>query len=125
MRIALVIGKLTMNRTLADIVPGSYLLVRPCGREALAGALDDSATQPPVVTPGAASGSAVGAAGGEELVLYDDLGAREGDLAGMVEGREACQPFVPKRVPFDAYNACILDSLEFKPVLETQDEGKP
>ena len=109
MRIALVIGKLTMNRTVSEIVPGSYLLVRPCGREALAGALDNSDTQPPCVLPGAAAG--------EEMVLYDDLGAREGDLAGMVEGREACQPFVPKRVPFDAYNACILDSVNFRPIL--------
>ena len=96
MRIALVIGKVTMNRTLSDIVPGSYLLVRPCGRGALAG----------------------GAAAGEELVLYDNLGAREGDRLGMVEGREACQPFLPQRVPFDAYNACILDEVSFRPVLE-------
>ena len=110
MRIALVIGKLTMNRTLSDIVPGSYLIVRPCGRRALAGRPGEPAVQPPVVSPGAA--------GGEELVMYDNLGAREGDLAGMVEGREACQPFVPKRVPFDAYNACILDSVNFRPILE-------
>ena len=96
MRIALVIGKLTMSRMLPDIVPGSYLIVRPCGREALMG----------------------GRAEGEELVLYDELGAGEGDLAGMVEGREACQPFLPRRVPFDAYNACTLDCVNFRPVLD-------
>jgi len=110
MRIALVIGKLTMNRTLPDIVPGSYLLVRPCGRRALTARPGGPTVQPPAVSPGDA--------GGEEMVLYDDLGAREGDLAGMVEGREACQPFVPRRVPFDAYNACILDSVNFRPILE-------
>ena len=109
MRIALVIGKLTMNRTLPDIVPGSYLVVRPCGRRALPVRPGEPVVQPPVVPPGAA--------GGEELVLFDNLGARAGDLTGMVEGREACQPFVPKRVPFDAYNACILDSVNFQPIL--------
>ena len=96
MRIARVIGKLTMNRTLPDIVPGSYLLVRPCDRRALAGAKETS----------------------EELVLYDNLGAREDDLLGMVEGREAAQTFRPRNVPFDAYNACILDAVNFRPILE-------
>jgi microcompartment protein CcmK/EutM len=97
MRIVRVIGKVTMNRTVSDIVPGSYLLVRPCGRAALAAKGPDSE---------------------EELVLFDNLGAREGDLAGMVEGREAAQPFHPQKVPFDAYNACILDTVSFRPILE-------
>jgi len=96
MRISKVIGKLTMNRTLPDIVPGSYLIVRPCDRKALAG----------------------GEPSGDELVLYDNLGASAGDLLGMVEGREATQPFRPKKVPFDAYSACILDTVDFRPVLE-------
>jgi hypothetical protein len=46
----------------------------------------------------------------EVLVAYDHFGAREGDLIGFTESREACMPFYPeKRVPLDAYNACILD----------------
>ncbi len=97
MRISKVIGKVTMNRTLPDIVPGSYLLVRPCDRKALAGRNEPT---------------------GDELVLYDNLGAREDDLIGMVEGREATQPFRPRKVPFDAYSACILDTVNFRPVLE-------
>jgi microcompartment protein CcmK/EutM len=96
MRISKVIGKVVMSHSLSDIVPGSYLLVRPCGRRALAG------EEP----------------SGDELVLYDNLGAREGDLVGMVEGREAAQPFVPRKVPFDAYSACILDAVSFRPVLK-------
>jgi len=106
MRIARVIGKLTMSRTIPDIVPGSYLVVRPCGRKALGGTGFHGGTGFQPVQPGA-----------EELVLYDDLGAREEDLCGMVEGREATQPFLPKKVPFDAYNACILDEVNFRPVL--------
>jgi ethanolamine utilization protein EutN len=99
MRIAKVIGKVTLGRLLPDLVPGSFLVVRPCGRRALAGK---------------------GQPSDEDLVMYDNLGAREDDLTGMVEGREATQPFRPKRVPYDAYNACILDSVNFRAILEVR-----
>jgi ethanolamine utilization protein EutN len=95
MRIAKVIGTVTLNRRIPDLVPARYLVVQPRSRQALAG----------------------GAATPETLVLYDDLGAREGDLVGLVEGREAACPFHPNRVPYDCYNACILDDVEFEPVL--------
>ena len=96
MRIARVIGKVTLNQQMPDLVPGSYLIVRPLDRGALAGE-----------SPG----------NGETLVLYDALAAREGDLVGLVEGREATAPFWPRKVPFDSYNAAILDRVEFEPVL--------
>lgn len=96
MRIARVIGKVTLNQQVPDLVPGSYLIVRPYSREALA---DDSA------------------ASEETLVLYDELSAREGDLVGLVEGREATAPFWPRKVPYDCYNAAILDDVDFDPVL--------
>ncbi len=99
MRIARVIGKLTLNRAMPDIVPGSYLLIRPLDRSNLAGK---------------------GAESAEPLVLYDCLAAREGDLVGLVEGREATAPFYPKKVPFDCYNACILDDIDFDPILEVR-----
>ena len=77
--------------------PGSFLVVRPLDRQSLAG---DRKGGP--IT----------------LVEYDNLGARADDLTGMVEGREATQPFRPAKVPYDAYCACILDSVNFQPVLE-------
>ena len=44
------------------------------------------------------------------VVVYDHLGADDGDLIAFTESREACMPFYPeKRVPLDAYNAAILD----------------
>ena len=98
MRIARVIGKVTLNKKMAEILPGSYLLVRPFNRGTLAGANKGSED--------------------ETVVLFDPLAAREGDLVGLVEGREASVPFHPAKVPFDAYNACILDDLDFQPVLE-------
>jgi microcompartment protein CcmK/EutM len=97
MRIAKVIGKVTLNRQLPDLKPGSYLVVRTCNRGTLAGVNDGNA---------------------ETVVLYDSLSASEGDLVGLVEGREATAPFLPDRVPYDSYNACILDEVNFQPILE-------
>ena len=49
----------------------------------------------------------------ENLVVYDNLGAREGDTIAFAESREACMPFYPEKiVPLDAYNAAIVDHLE-------------
>ena len=99
MRVARVIGKVTLNRQLPDILPGSYLVVRTCGRSAMAGK---------------------GADNDETLVLYDCLSAGENDLVGIVEGREAAAPFWPRKVPFDCYTGCVLDSVNFDPILEVE-----
>ncbi len=96
MRIARVIGKLTLNRRIPDLVPGNYLIVRPCNRRTLSGA---------------------DAGNAETLVMYDALSAGQGDLVGMVEGREATAPFRPEKVPYDCYNAAILDEVDFRPLL--------
>lgn len=97
MRIARVIGKVVLNKKLQEVLPASYLVVRPLNRGSLVGANRGSE---------------------EEIVMYDDLGAREGDLVGLVEGREAAVPFHPVKAPYDAYNACILDAVNFQPVLK-------
>ena len=97
MRIARVIGKVVLNKAIPGLVPGSYLIVRPCSRESLIGN---------------------GGGADETVVLYDVLSAREGDRVGLVEGREANAPFYPRKVPYDSYNACILDDVDFRPVLE-------
>ena len=98
MRIAKVIGKITLNKKLAEVQPGSLLIIRTFNRGTLVGKNEGNE---------------------EELVVYDVLGAREGDLTGLVEGAEATVPFKPLKVPYDAYNACILDTINFKPVLKT------
>ena len=48
---------------------------------------------------------------GEEVVLYDDLGAGPGSLIGLSEGREAANPFGKTKTPVDAYCACLIDQL--------------
>ena len=94
----MVIGKVTLNRKLPDLVPGSLLVVRPCNRGTLAGKNEGN---------------------NETLVAYDCLAACEGNLIGMVEGREAAAPFHPKKVPYDIYCACILDTIDFEAILKT------
>ena len=96
MRIARVIGNVTLNRTLPELQPGSYLIVRLCDRGTLAGENEGA---------------------DETLVLYDCLGAGVGEMVGLVEGREASAPFYPVKVPYDSYNGCILDTVNFEPVL--------
>jgi microcompartment protein CcmK/EutM len=86
-----------MNTQMAEVPPGSYLLVRTLNRGSLAGKNEGNE---------------------EELIMFDNLGAREGDLVGLVEGREAANPFHPKKVPFDAYCACILTDIFFRPILD-------
>ena len=86
-----------LNQQLSELQPGSYLIVRPCNRGTLAGRNEGN---------------------DETIVLYDCLAAREGDRVGLVEGREAAAPFHPKKVPYDSYNGCILDTVNFDPILE-------
>lgn len=50
----------------------------------------------------------------EEVTVFDELGAGVGSQIGMSEGREAAMPFYPDVKPVDAYNAAILDTLEFE-----------
>ncbi len=99
MRIAQVIGKVVLTRKMPEVPAGALLLVRTCNRGTLAGE---------------------NAGNDETLVMFDPLAAREGDLVGLVEGREATAPFWPEKVPFDAYCACILEQVNFEPILKTK-----
>jgi microcompartment protein CcmK/EutM len=48
------------------------------------------------------------------LVTYDNLGAGEGDIVGIVEGAEATAPF-DYPIPIDAITVAIFDSLHYQP----------
>ena len=48
---------------------------------------------------------------GEELVVYDNMGAGMGSLIGFSEGREAANPFGKTKTPVDAYCACLIDQI--------------
>ena len=91
MRIGRVIGRVTLNRCYDTLAGGRFLLVSVQDRFGLAGEKRRTS---------------------ENVVVYDHLGAREGDLIAFAESREATQPFYPeKRVPIDAYNSAILDAV--------------
>jgi microcompartment protein CcmK/EutM len=50
------------------------------------------------------------------IVVYDELGAGEGQQIAISEGREAACPF-PKPTPVDAYCAALIDEFTYQPEL--------
>jgi microcompartment protein CcmK/EutM len=90
MRVALVIGTVTLSKVHSTLVGARLIVGVPYSLQALARAL------PP---------------DGEDLVVLDGLGAGIGQKIGFSEGGEAAVPFLPERKPVDAYCACILDQL--------------
>ena len=100
MRIARVIGTVTMSRKLPELKPGRFVICDVLDAEALAGLEAGRSRHAPMP---------------ESLVVFDELGAGVGQLIGVSEGREATMPFHPDRVPVDAYSAAILDTLELNP----------
>jgi ethanolamine utilization protein EutN len=89
MRIGKVVGRVCLQQTYETLVGGRFMIVEVQDRFSLAG-------QPRQTS--------------EYVVVYDHLGAYDGDLIAFSESREACMPFYPeKRVPLDAYNSAILD----------------
>ena len=92
MRIGRVVGRVTLQPLYETLVGGRFLIVEVQDRHVLAG-LPRQTT--------------------ESVVVYDHLGAGNGELIAFSESREACMPFYPeKRVPIDAYCSAILDHVE-------------
>jgi microcompartment protein CcmK/EutM len=91
MRIAKVIGTVTLNSQHPQMRGARYKVVVPQTLENLSGS--DSTAE-------------------EELTAYDDLGADVGCLVAISEGREAAMPFHPEPKAIDAYIGAILDSVE-------------
>ena len=89
MRIAEVIGTVTLSRCHPTLVGARWVIGVPFSLQALR----------------------EGRPNGEDLVIYDDLGAGVGGRIGFSEGAEAAAPFHPKKKPVDAYCACILDQV--------------
>jgi ethanolamine utilization protein EutN len=96
MRVAKVIGSVTLNRCHPSFVGATLKLVVPMSLDDLVGKTE---LQP------------------EFVVAWDQLGAGIGDTIALSEGPEASMPFRPEIKPVGAYNAAILDHLE----VETKD----
>lgn len=99
MRIARVRGTVTLAPRLPELKEGRLMIVETLDGQALAGHSNDAPRDTPMP---------------QSLVVYDELGAAEGQLIALSEGGEATQPFRPERVPVDAYCAAILDSIDLK-----------
>jgi ethanolamine utilization protein EutN len=89
MRIAEVIGTVTLSRVHPTLTGARFLIAVPFSLKALHQGIPD----------------------GEDLVIYDDLGAGLHCQVGVSEGGEAAVPFLPQKKPVDAYCACILDQV--------------
>jgi len=91
-RIGKVVGRVCLSPLYDTLVGGRFLIVEVQDRHVLSG-------RPRQTT--------------ESLVMYDHLGAGDGELVAFSESREACMPFYPeKRVPIDAYCSAILDHVQ-------------
>jgi ethanolamine utilization protein EutN len=98
MRIARVIGSVTLNRVHPSLGGCVLRLAVPLAWSELA-----------------AGAPAAGLPAGESLVLLDELGAGCGSQVALSEGVEAAQPFFPEYKPVDAYCAAILDRIDVEP----------
>jgi microcompartment protein CcmK/EutM len=98
MRLARIIGNVTLNRMLSDFPAGSFQIVEVLDAQALTGL--DTHTRRKSPMP-------------ESLVALDQLGAGVGQIIGVSEGREATMPFWPRRVPVDSYVCAILDQVDY------------
>ena len=91
MRIAKVVGTVTLNRCHPSFNGASLRLIVPLSLAELKGESQPQA---------------------DEMVAWDDNGAGLGSLIAISEGAEASQPFRPEMKPVDAYASAILDSID-------------
>ncbi len=97
MRVAQVIGTVTLNRSMPSMQGGRFKMAIPLSLADLTGE---------------------GACDADPMVVYDELGAGLDDRIMVSEGSEAAQPFYPEVKPIDAYNSGIIDEL----TIQTPDE---
>ncbi len=95
MRIAEVIGRVTLSRIHPALRSARFVIALPMSRSALVEGSEDR---------------------GEDVVVLDTLGASPGVLIGLSEGREAANPYGKAKTPIDAYCACLIDHLDLKNV---------
>lgn len=99
MRVATVVGRVTLSRRIDEIAGGRLLIVAPHAlQELAAGANADAKAQP---RPSSA----------DMVVAYDELSPGQGTLIALAEGREAANGILPRIAPLDAYVAAVLDDL--------------
>ncbi|EDL58715.1 EutN/CcmL family microcompartment protein [Gimesia maris] len=91
MKIAEVIGKVTLSRKHPSLDGARWLVAIPLKSDEL-NSKKKKKTEP--------------------FVIYDELGASPGCQIAVSEGAEAAAPFHPDVKPIDAYVSAILDQVE-------------
>ena len=91
MRIAKVVGSVTMNNQHPTMHGASLRLIVPLSLAELRDGVQPQA---------------------DEIVAWDDLGSGIGSLVAISEGAEAAQPFRPNYKPIDVYISAIIDQLD-------------
>lgn len=95
MRLGAVIGSVSLKRVHPSLKGVRWIIVQPMSLAALKTSV--------------AEGEPVG--DGEDLVVYDELGAGIGQMIAFSEGGEAAAPFHPGKKPVDAYCGLLLDKV--------------
>jgi carbon dioxide concentrating mechanism protein CcmL len=98
MRLARVIGRVTLSRVTPALKGGRWLIAAPFRAEQL----ENWDTKKETISSEASA------------IIYDDIGGGLGDTIAYVEGREAAMPF-PAPAPVDAYNTAIVDQINYQP----------
>lgn len=98
MRLGTVIGRVTLNRTVAPLEGGRWLIVSPFTQEHF-----QQGTEQPI-----------GLSKDPSVVVYDSIGGGLGDTIGFIEGAEATAPF-DRPTPIDAINAALVDYIFYQP----------
>jgi microcompartment protein CcmK/EutM len=91
MRVAEVIGKVTLSKYHPSVAGATWVVAVPLDRNGLSDR-----------TKGR----------GEPFVVFDEWGANQESLIAVSEGAEAAAPFHPNPKPLDAYNSAIIDTID-------------
>jgi microcompartment protein CcmK/EutM len=91
MRIAKVVGTVTLNRCHPSFEGASLRLAVPLSLAELKSEREPQA---------------------DEMVVWDENGAGQGSLIAVSEGAEATQPFRPELKAVDAYASAVLDEID-------------
>lgn len=98
MRVARVIGRVTLSKVTPALEGGRWLIAAPFLAEQLANYGTERE----------------GMSKDFSAVVYDDIGGGVGDVIAYSEGREAAMPF-PGPAPVDAFNCAIVDQVNYQP----------
>ena len=98
MRVAQVIGRVTLSLQDPSFKGGRWLMVNPLDP----GQFNEACQRQPALSAQ------------HSLVVFDNIGAGDGDIVGIVEGAEATAPFAFP-IPIDAITVAIFDSLSYQP----------